>query len=116
MDALDPAPCRACIRIGSAKFAFIPFDELAAAVPRPQYFHRLDRGRPSLAVALTQNDLRRLFDLLSEELGRSGTRGELFLVGGAVMCLAYAARPSTPGGVAFFCPPPPVRGGAAPVR
>jgi hypothetical protein len=62
---------------------------------------------------LSQADLRRLFDLLNDELRRADIEAELFLVGGAAMCLAYVVRPSTQDVDALFRPPAEVRQAAA---
>lgn len=64
-------------------------------------------------MALTSQNLRRLFTLLSDELARTHITGELYLVGGAVMCLAYAARPSTQDVDGLFRPATEVRRAAA---
>jgi hypothetical protein len=61
----------------------------------------------------TRADIRRLFELLDEELAVSGARAELYLVGGAVMCLVLDARPATRDIDAFFKPTRLVREAAA---
>ena len=55
-------------------------------------------------MALDQADIRKLLDLLNTELQQVDVTGELYLVGGAVMCIVYNARKSTKDLDAFFRP------------
>jgi predicted nucleotidyltransferase len=58
---------------------------------------------------LSKADIVRLFHLLDAELAGEEAVGEIYLVGGAVMCLAFSARDSTRDVDAFFRPPKLVR-------
>jgi hypothetical protein len=58
---------------------------------------------------LTAEKIRELFTLLDQELAGEGVVGEVYVVGGAVMTLAFAARPSTNDVDAVFTPKEVVR-------
>lgn len=63
--------------------------------------------------SLSRRDIERLLELLNEELKSSSVRGEVYLVGGAVMCLAFGARESTRDVDGFFEPTKKIREAAA---
>lgn len=64
-------------------------------------------------VKLTKADILRLFEMLDAELAAGDTDAELYLVGGAVMCLALGARDATRDVDAWFKPATLVRAAAA---
>lgn len=66
-----------------------------------------------MPVQLTKADIEHLFEMLSAELAKTDTHGEVYLVGGAVMCLALNARAATRDVDAWFKPVTQVRQAAA---
>ena len=55
-------------------------------------------------MMLHRDDIHRLLAVLNERLAEVDVRGEIYLVGGAVMCLVHEARQSTQDLDAFFRP------------
>lgn len=62
---------------------------------------------------LTRADIKRLLHALERELATENAEGEIYLVGGAVMCLVFDARPATRDVDAYFRPARLIREAAA---
>lgn len=56
-------------------------------------------------MTLSPKDIRRAFDALSGELGDSGEKGEIVVIGGAALVLLFEAREATKDVDAYFLSP-----------
>jgi hypothetical protein len=63
-------------------------------------------------VALERAEIIKLLNSLNDELAKDGVTGELYVLGGAVMCLALEARASTQDIDGYFKPTSSVRAAA----
>ncbi|HEY3245863.1 MAG TPA: hypothetical protein VGM03_21185 [Phycisphaerae bacterium] len=61
---------------------------------------------------LSRADIVRLLEALERKLAEQSVTGELYLVGGAVMCLVFQERPSTKDVDGYFAPKETVRAAA----
>ena len=66
-------------------------------------------------ASLSKADIQRLFELLNGQMRLESLEGEVYLVGGAVMCLVFNARPATKDVDAYFQPAQKIREAAAKV-
>ena len=66
-----------------------------------------------MIAALHAEDLKKSLVALNEELAKDKISGEIYMVGGAVMCLVFGSRPSTADIDALFRPSAQMRQAAA---